>query len=110
MARIHGIKIDVTKIPKERIFVGKKGGKWLDLIVEDMDRDDDYGNNVRVSISQTKEERANKEKKIFIGNGRTIWCSESHPKQAPDGGPSAKHTAPPERENPLADYKDDVPF
>jgi len=34
-----------------------------------------YGNNVGISISQSKEEREAKKQKTFIGNGKVVWNS-----------------------------------
>lgn len=107
--KLHSISIDVTKIPKDRIRPHANGGKYLELTIEELDEPDQYGKNLRVLIGLTKEERAAKVKKTFIGGGKTVWTGEGRTPRT-NGGPSAKHTAPRERDDPLADYKDDVLF
>jgi hypothetical protein len=37
------------------------------------DKQDDYGNNASVFVSQTKEERESKTPKKFVGNGKVAW-------------------------------------
>lgn len=71
MAAIIAGSIDVTKIPKDKLFKGEKG-LYLDLsiVVNDESR---YGNNVSISVGQTKEERENKVDKIYLGNAKVIW-------------------------------------
>lgn len=34
---------------------------------------DNYGNNASVFITQTKEEREAKAKKVYVGNGKVTW-------------------------------------
>lgn len=71
-------------------FPGKNGAKYVNFDVwineEEVDR---YGNNAAISISQTKEERDAKKKKVFIGNGKVLF-SKSVPtaKSLAEGGGS----------------------
>lgn len=37
------------------------------------DTQDNYGNNASVFVTQTKEEREAKAKKVYIGNGKVTW-------------------------------------
>lgn len=37
------------------------------------DTQDNYGNNVSVFVTQTKEEREAKAKKVYVGNGKVTW-------------------------------------
>ena len=37
------------------------------------DNVDKYGNNVSITLPQTKEQRIAKEKKTFVGNGKVVW-------------------------------------
>ena len=36
---------------------------------------DKYGNNVAITVQQTKEQREAKEKKVYVGNGKVIWTN-----------------------------------
>ena len=81
MATIYSGKIDVKKIPKDKLFVGEKG-TYLGLTITVNDTPDNYGNVVSVSVEQTKEEREQKAPKVFLGNCKLIWSSEP-PKAQP---------------------------
>lgn len=72
MAAIVTVNVDLTKIPSEKIYEGKKG-KYAELTVVINDETSEYGNNVSVSMNQTKEERDNKDPKTYVGNGRVVW-------------------------------------
>ena len=56
MASIIKASIDVNKIPKDKIFVGKKG-KYLPITITINNDVDAYGNHGPVAMAQTKEER-----------------------------------------------------
>jgi hypothetical protein len=58
------LKIDVTKIPKDKIFEGAKG-KYLDIVVSKRQQPDNYGNTHTVYIKTKSKE----EEKIYIGSG-----------------------------------------
>ena len=72
MAATVLLRIDLTKIPKDKIYEGQKG-KYADLALMINDETSQYGHNVSVSISQSKEERDNKDPKNYIGNGKVVW-------------------------------------
>lgn len=78
MARIMSISIDLSKIDKSKIIEGKNGNgaKYYNLIVTLNDEKDKYDNDISVTDSQTKDQRDAKEKKTYLGNGRTIWANE----------------------------------
>lgn len=81
MARIISISIDLMKIDKSKIISGKNGAQYYNLLVTVNDEKDKYDNDCSVTDSQTKEQRDAKEKKIYLGNGRTIWTSDK-PKES----------------------------
>lgn len=76
---MHTLSIDVTKIPKERL----KDGKYLNIVLDKLKETDTYGNTHSVYMSQSKEERTAKAKRIYIGNGKE-WNFEKKetPKEA----------------------------
>ncbi|MDR1897997.1 MAG: hypothetical protein LBR10_14535 [Prevotellaceae bacterium] len=65
------IKLTVSDIPKEKIYIGEKG-KYLGIIVTEMQQPDKYGNTHTVYIEQTKEERESRAAKIYIGKGKLL--------------------------------------
>ena len=92
MSAIINASIDLSKVDKSKIFE-KDGRKWLNISISVND-ETNYGNNVGISISQSKEERDAKTQKTFIGNGKVVWNNarienatkeEQHPQAlAPD--------------------------
>lgn len=75
MARIGvGLKIDVSKIDKSKLFSGKNGAKYLDATVfVDTDNPDQYGNNGMITQSQTKEEKDSGTYGAILGNCKVFW-------------------------------------
>lgn len=101
--RIKAIRIDVTKITKDRLYVGKTGAKYLDAIAMELDQPDQYGNTWRIVESVTKEERAAGKRGPILGNMKDIVGKAS---QKP--APAQRQPASPESESPID--QDDVPF
>lgn len=65
------ISVCLSDIPKEKINVGKNGKKYVNLVVDDKKETDKFGNDTSVYVNQTKEERNNKEVRVYVGNGKT---------------------------------------
>jgi hypothetical protein len=63
--------IDVTKIPKNKLVTGKKG-TYLDVVLFVNDSVNDYGKNVSVAVSQSKEERASGSETLWLGSGKVL--------------------------------------
>lgn len=100
------IKLNCSKIPKERLFPGKSG-KLIDLVLmENRDGPDQYGNDGFVSVSLSKEERAGGERGEIVGNWKHIGDRPVAKKPAPPARPAAKP------KDPALDpaEEDDVPF
>ena len=67
------IKIDVTKIEKDRLFVGKKG-KYLTMIAfVDTETKDQYGNSGMV----THDKKEGEEKAPILGNTKVFWSGNA---------------------------------
>lgn len=75
MARIISASIDLSKIDKSKI-VEKNGAKYYDFDITVNDEPNKFGQDVSITQKQSKEEREAKEKKVFIGNGKTVWKKE----------------------------------
>lgn len=100
MAKIISCSIDVTKIKKEKLFIGKNGAKYLNFQVFVNDEKDVYENDCSIAENQTKEERERGDKKNYLGNGKTVW--EGRRGNVPiTGAVSPASSAPPD---------DDLPF
>ena len=75
MAGIIKARIDVSKLPKEKFYKGKKG-VYYEFIVSVNDETNQYGQNVSISDSQTLEERDAKKPKLYLGNGEVVWTND----------------------------------
>jgi len=67
MTRLVRLKIDVTKIDKERLFQGKKG-TYLDATVFLDDDPGQYGDNGMITQDVSKEEREAGTRGAILGN------------------------------------------
>ena len=71
------IRIDVSKIDKERLFKGAKG-TYLELVsFIDTEQKSQFGDNGPLSQAVTKEERENKVKLPYLGNITVFWEGQS---------------------------------
>ena len=101
MASIIKASIDLNKIPKDKIFVGKKG-KYLPITITINDELDQFGNQGPVVVEQSKEERDAKSPKTYLGNVKVVWSNGNNVQPAPrDGEQAPAQTAP---------QVDDLPF
>ena len=67
------LKIDVTKIDKDRLFVGQKG-KYLDATVfVDLDNLDEFGNSGMITQDVAKDEKDKGVKGAILGNAKVFW-------------------------------------
>ena len=74
--------ICLSDLPKEKIVTANNGKKYLNLVLWiNGDEPDKYGNHGSIQISQTKEERAAKQKSVYIGNVK-IQGSPTTPSQS----------------------------
>ena len=99
MAQLFSASLDVSKISKDKLVKGDKG-TYLNITVSINDEEDNYGNVLSITESQTKEERESKSKKNYLGNGKLVWSS--------DGGTPAKK-APAPAPTPTVEEQD-LPF
>lgn len=106
MATLASASIDVTKIDKTKLIDGKKG-KYLPLTFSVNNEVDQFGNNVSIFISQTKEEREAKAPKTYLGNGKVVWTDGSNVNVPPREESIPTKTA--SLSTPV-DGEDDLPF
>jgi len=104
MASIIKASIDLNKIPKDKIFVGKKG-KYLPITITLNDELDQFGNQGPVVVEQTKEEREAKVAKTYLGNVKVVWTNGTNVDTPPRDGAPAPQAAPQ-----LKPQEDDLPF
>jgi|TARA_R100001463_G_scaffold29711_3_gene67601 hypothetical protein len=104
MATILNTSINLSKVPKDKIIEGKKG-KYLPVTITINDDVDQFGQQGSLTVQQTKEQRENKEPKVYLGNINVVWTNGQNVEPAPrDNAQFAPAAAKPE---PVAD---DLPF
>lgn len=99
------VSIDVTKIDKSKLVEGKNGQKYYSLVVDELRTPDKYDNTHSVYQNQSKEERAAKTAKVYIGNGKEFKFNQQNAPQQ-----QAQQPAP--QTNPLHSQQavDELPF
>lgn len=99
MSKIVAASIDLNKIDRSRIKEGKGGAKYYDISIILNDTANQYGQDVSITTGQTKEERAEKVKPTYLGNGKTVYDSNR--------GPASQQQEPQSNSN---GSFDDLPF
>ena len=102
MASIIKTSINLNNIPKDKIFVGKKG-KYLPITITLNNEPDQFGNQGPVVVEQTKEEREAKEPKTYLGNVKVVWTNGDNVAAAPRGDA-------PQSQPKVSVEKEDLPF
>ena len=64
------ISIDVMKIDKSKLVAGKNGEKYYNITVDEFKEPDKFGNTHTVYQSQSKDERASKADRVYLGKGK----------------------------------------
>ena len=87
--------IDVKKIDKAHLYVGKKSA-YLDVVlIENKDGQDKYGNDGFVAQSVSKEARDRKERGPIIGNWKQVAQGATRTRREP----AAQPATPPQDDN-----------
>jgi hypothetical protein len=73
MSAIINLSIRVDKLPKEKFVMGKDGAVYYNCTLSINDDANQWGQNVSLTDSQTKEERDAKKQKNYLGNGNVVW-------------------------------------
>ena len=105
MASIIKASIDLNKIPKDKIFVGKKG-KYLPITITLNDELDQFGNQGPVVVEQTKEEREAKAANTYLGNVKVVWTNGTNVDTPPRDGEPTPKAAPAAK----TEVEEDLPF
>jgi hypothetical protein len=108
MASIINFSINLNKIPKDKIIIGKTGNKYLPVTLSINDDLDQYGNQGPVVVGQSKEEREAKADKVYLGNAKVIWTNGNNVDRAPyeENGKAEPNKLPPTKQ----EEEHDLPF
>ena len=104
MAKVGvSIKLDVTKIDKQRLFSGQKG-TYLDATVFiDIDELDQYGNSGMITQDVSKEEKQSGVKGNILGNVKVFWKDSNNQ-------PQQQQVPQQQYNNPPQDFDDEITF
>lgn len=75
MSALINVSLRVDKLPKEKFVQGKDGAVYYNFTVAVNDESNQWGQNVSLTDSQTREEREAKKPKFYLGNGNVIWTN-----------------------------------
>ena len=93
MASIIKASINLSEVPKDKIYVGKKG-KYLPITITLNDELDQFGNQGPVVVQQPNEERDAKAPKTYLGNVKVVWSNGNNVEPAPRTDAPAPAPAP----------------
>ena len=103
MAGIAKVNLNLSNVPKDKVYVGKKG-TYLGVVVTINDEVDQFGNNGSITVEQTKEEREAKSPKIYLGKCKVVWSNGTFPAKAYAHAQPQPQSAIPQADEP------DLPF
>lgn len=76
MGAIINFSLNLDNLDKSKIIKGKKGN-YYPLTLSVNDEVSQYGDNVSVFTTQSKEEREAKAKRTYVANGKVVWTDGS---------------------------------
>ncbi len=94
--QMYAAKIDWSKVDKTKLFKGKNGAEYLDVILMPV-RESKYGESHFITQSVSKEDRARGVKGAILGNAKPV-------------GQSAPMPAPARRQEERQEQTEDIPF
>ena len=88
------LNICLSDIDKTKIFTAKNGKKYLSVVVTDRKEVDQFGNDLVVYVSQSKDERDSRAQKNYIGTGKTYGekPTTAQPQEAQQPQPQEQET------------------
>ena len=88
------LNLCLSDIDKSKIFTAKNGKKYLSVVVTERKEVDQFGNDLVVYVSQSKDERDNRAQKNYIGNGKTYGerTTTAQPQEAQQPQPQEQET------------------
>lgn len=71
MAHIK-LNIDLSSLPKDRIYTAKNGKKYISLTLLQRKEADKFGNTHTIALSKTKAEIEGKAATVYVGSGKYV--------------------------------------
>jgi hypothetical protein len=73
MAVLSSVYITTDKLKELLSILNQKQAKGVDLTISISNEQNNYGQNLSVFVSQSKEDRESGKKKYYVGNGKVFW-------------------------------------
>jgi hypothetical protein len=74
--KIISASINLNKINKSKLVKGKDGNEYLNISIICNDSENEWGKDVSITEGQSEQERKDKVKKNYLGNGKTVYNSD----------------------------------
>lgn len=74
--KIISASINLNKINKSKLIKGKDGNEYFNISIICNDSENEWGKDVTITEGQSEQERKDKVKKNFIGNGKTVYNTD----------------------------------
>jgi hypothetical protein len=72
MSAIINVSLNLDSLNKSKVIKGKKGN-YYNITLSVNDQTSQFGDNVSLFDTQTKEERDVKAERNYVGNGKVTW-------------------------------------
>jgi hypothetical protein len=72
MSAIINVSLNLDNLNKSKVIKGKKGN-YYNITLSLNDQTSQFGDNVSMFDTQTKEERESKADRNYVGNGKVVW-------------------------------------
>ena len=108
MSSLINVSMNLQNLPKEKFVEGKKG-VYYNFTISVNDETNQFGQNVSLFDSQTKEERETKTEKVYLGNVQVVWTNDQNVNPAPKQETAAP-VAPVAQPAAAETIVDDLPF
>lgn len=76
MARLINTYLTLEKINVLRDVLMNKNENGVGITISVNDEADQYGNDVKLYVAQSKEDRESKKQRFYIANGKTTWTND----------------------------------
>lgn len=93
MSSLLNVSQRVDKLPKEKFVMGKDGAVYYNFTIAINDEANQWGQNVAMYDSQTKEERDAKKQKNYLGNGNVVWTDGNIKAVKKEGQPATQQAS-----------------
>lgn len=98
------VSLCLSDIPKDHMSKAKNGKIYINITIAMRKEPDQWGRDLKVYMTPTKEDRANKTPKMYVGGGKTFIFAENQADTPTDD--EINNLIPP----PNVDKKDGLPF